>query len=397
MLFFSPFIFILFSFLPRWFGGLINDVKRKIPHYKSDFIDALSMQSIASIVFLYFACLTPIITFGGLLGDATGNNIATMESLVCGCLCGIVYGLFSGQPLTILGSTGPVLVFETIVYDFCRTYGYDYLPLRLWIGLWTATILMIFVAFDLSYFVCYITRFTEENFASLISVIFMYKAIEKLLKINRDFPVHLHPMNDPNNDNNMECLCLLNNHLNITMDMIDKQNHTITIDGDNGLRNRCLHLGGILYGSGCHNKYVPDVFLFSFILLIFTYIISIKLKSFQTTRFFTTNIRQMFSDFSVPIAIVIMTAIDNLTGLPTPKLQVPNDFKVSPKADQSVFFGKFRLMNFFFQIANITDKNMASITICRSKSNMATICCIHTGYIGYNINIYGSTNHCGYC
>ncbi|KAH9425947.1 Sodium bicarbonate cotransporter 3 [Dermatophagoides pteronyssinus] len=310
----------------RWFGGLINDVKRKIPHYKSDFIDALSMQSIASIVFLYFACLTPIITFGGLLGDATGNNIATMESLVCGCLCGIVYGLFSGQPLTILGSTGPVLVFETIVYDFCRTYGYDYLPLRLWIGLWTATILMIFVAFDLSYFVCYITRFTEENFASLISVIFMYKAIEKLLKINRDFPIHLHPLDDPNNDNN-ECLCLLNNHLNITMDMIDQQNHTITIDGDNGLRNRCLHLGGILYGSGCHNKYTPDVFLFSFILLIFTYIISIKLKSFQTTRFFTTNIRQMFSDFSVPIAIVIMTAIDNLTGLPTPKLQVPNDFK----------------------------------------------------------------------
>ena len=67
-----------------------------------------------------------------------------------------------------------------IVYDFCRTYGYDYLPLRLWIGLWTATILMIFVAFDLSYFVCYITRFTEENFATLISVIFIFKAFENV-------------------------------------------------------------------------------------------------------------------------------------------------------------------------------------------------------------------------
>jgi hypothetical protein len=33
--------------------------------------DALSLQCLASYFFLYFACLAPIITFGGLLGDAT--------------------------------------------------------------------------------------------------------------------------------------------------------------------------------------------------------------------------------------------------------------------------------------------------------------------------------------
>lgn len=101
------------------FGGLINDVKRKLPWYKSDFTDALALQCVASWIFLYFACLSPIITFGGLLSDATEKNMAAMESLVSGFVCGIGYGLFSGQPLTILGSTGPVLVFEQIVYDFC--------------------------------------------------------------------------------------------------------------------------------------------------------------------------------------------------------------------------------------------------------------------------------------
>ena len=40
----------------------------------SDFKDALAVQSIASYIFIYFACLTPIITFGGLLGDATENR-----------------------------------------------------------------------------------------------------------------------------------------------------------------------------------------------------------------------------------------------------------------------------------------------------------------------------------
>lgn len=104
----------------RFFGGFINDIKRKKPWYLSDFKDGISVQSIASFFFIYFACLTPIITFGGLLGEATENRIAAMESLVAGLICGVTYGLFSGQPLTILGSTGPVLVFETILYDFCK-------------------------------------------------------------------------------------------------------------------------------------------------------------------------------------------------------------------------------------------------------------------------------------
>ena len=54
--------------------GLINDIKRKAPHYLSDFTDGFSMQCIATYFFIYFACLTPIVTFGGLLGDATENR-----------------------------------------------------------------------------------------------------------------------------------------------------------------------------------------------------------------------------------------------------------------------------------------------------------------------------------
>nr|NVI75926.1 Na[+]-driven anion exchanger 1 [Cucujiformia] len=141
------------------FGGLINDLKRKIPWYWSDFREAFSTQCIASWIFLYFACLSPIITFGGLLSQATGKNMAAMESLVSGFICGMGYGFFSGQPLTILGSTGPVLVFETIVYDFCGTMGWDYLSFRFWIGSWIAVILLVLVAIDASALVCYITRF----------------------------------------------------------------------------------------------------------------------------------------------------------------------------------------------------------------------------------------------
>lgn len=59
----------------RFFGGLVLDVKRKAPHFLSDFTDALSLQCLASFLFLYCACMSPVITFGGLLGEATEGRI----------------------------------------------------------------------------------------------------------------------------------------------------------------------------------------------------------------------------------------------------------------------------------------------------------------------------------
>lgn len=176
----------------RLFGGLVLDVKRKAPWFWSDFRDGLSLQCLASFLFLYCACMSPVITFGGLLGEATHGHISAMESLLGASMTGVVYSLFAGQPLTILGSTGPVLVFEKILYKFCKEYTLSYLSLRTCIGLWTAFFCVVLVATDASCLVCYITRFTEEAFASLICIIFIYEALEKLSHLRETFPVHMH-------------------------------------------------------------------------------------------------------------------------------------------------------------------------------------------------------------
>ena len=55
------------------------------------------------------------VAFGALLGEATKQRIATMEGLVAGLISGVAFALFSGQPLNLLGSTGPVYVFEKIL------------------------------------------------------------------------------------------------------------------------------------------------------------------------------------------------------------------------------------------------------------------------------------------
>lgn len=64
----------------------------------------------------------------------------------------------------------------------------SYLSLRTCIGLWTAFLCIMLVATDASSLVCYITRFTEEAFASLICIIFIYEALEKLIHLGDHYP-----------------------------------------------------------------------------------------------------------------------------------------------------------------------------------------------------------------
>lgn len=56
---------------------MVNDVRRKVPFVWSDIRDAVSLQCLASVLFLYCACMSPVITFGGLLGEATKGNIVS--------------------------------------------------------------------------------------------------------------------------------------------------------------------------------------------------------------------------------------------------------------------------------------------------------------------------------
>lgn len=64
----------------RFFGGLIRDIKRRYSHYPSDITDAFSPQVLATVIFIYFAALSPAITFGGLLGQCLHMAPPTLTS-----------------------------------------------------------------------------------------------------------------------------------------------------------------------------------------------------------------------------------------------------------------------------------------------------------------------------
>ena len=207
---------------------------------------------------------------------------------------GVAFSLFSGQPLNLLGSTGPVYVFEKILFEMCEDQSWDYLSLRLWIGIWVGVMLLLLVMFDASAYVCYITRFTEELFATLVAFIFIMSAFKNTFSINKQVE-------------EWPCLCF---------------NGTSNISSMSGAE--CYKDDGVLDGDGCSHG--DDVFLMSLILFFGAFLISIVLKQFKNSGYLPGAVRGFLSDFAVIIGIVLMTLLDYLYGLPTPKLVVPSKF-----------------------------------------------------------------------
>ncbi|KRX66586.1 Sodium-driven chloride bicarbonate exchanger, partial [Trichinella sp. T9] len=287
----------------KLFGGLMADIKRKIPWYASDFKDAFNLQCVAAFLYMYFAMLAPIVTFGGLLEEATDRNLAAIENLFSGAICGTLYSLFAGQPLTMIGSTGPVLIFERVVFDLCKKASLDFLSVRFWINTWSGVILVIIVAFDASAMVSYITRFTEESFSALISFIFIYESIAKLIKILQNARIiKWNPLSATGVGGNCSCSgkpvesafmddvksMISRRRMNASSWLFHQPDENISyIDWDNVPLEHCEYLNGQLTGDSCY--YMLDVFLMSLVLLAGTFTIAMVLKRGRNSSYFPTS------------------------------------------------------------------------------------------------------------
>lgn len=104
-----------------------------------------------------------------------------------------VFILFHCLLWKILGTNTIPHMFIIFIFFFLnRDYQLSYLSLRTSIGLWTSFLCIVLVATDASSLVCYITRFTEEAFAALICIIFIYEALEKLFDLGETYAFNMH-------------------------------------------------------------------------------------------------------------------------------------------------------------------------------------------------------------
>ncbi|XP_054670612.1 anion exchange protein 2 isoform X4 [Grus americana] len=285
----------------RPFGGLIRDVRRRYPKYLSDFRDALNPQCIAAVIFIYFAALSPAITFGGLLGEKTQDLIGVSELIISTSLQGVLFCLLGAQPLLVIGFSGPLLVFEEAFFTFCTSNELEYLVGRVWIGFWLILIVLVMVAFEGSFLVRFVSRFTQEIFAFLISLIFIYETFSKLAKIFQEHPLH-------------GCL---------------RANGTGT-EGEAWRNASVAPANGTAGRAAAKVTGQPNTALLSLVLMAGTFFIAFFLRKFKNSRFFPGRIRRLIGDFGVPIAILVMVLVDySIQDTYTQKLSVPSGFSVT--------------------------------------------------------------------
>ncbi|XP_003793434.1 electrogenic sodium bicarbonate cotransporter 4 isoform X2 [Otolemur garnettii] len=364
----------------RFFGGLRLDIKRKLPWFPSDFYDGFHIQSISAILFIYLGCITNAITFGGLLGDATDNYQGVMESFLGTAMAGSLFCLFSGQPLIILSSTGPILIFEKLLFDFSKGNGLDYMEFRLWIGLHSAVQCLVLVATDASFIIKYITRFTEEGFSTLISFIFIYDAIKKMISAFRYYPINMDFK--PDAITTYKCECVAPDTVNTTVfnasallapstnaSLYNPLNLT-ALDWSLLSKKECLSYGGRLLGNSC--QYIPDLALMSFILFFGTYSMTLTLKKFKFSRYFPTKVRALVADFSIVFSILLFCGIDACFGLETPKLHVPSVIKPT-RPDRGWFVAPFGKNPWWVYPASILPALLVTILIFMDQQITAVI------------------------
>uniref|UniRef100_A0A8C1NL89 Anion exchange protein n=1 Tax=Cyprinus carpio TaxID=7962 RepID=A0A8C1NL89_CYPCA len=287
------------------FGGMVKDIKRRYKHYLSDFTDALDPQVLSAVIFIYFAALSPAITFGGLLADKTEHMMGVSELMVATCVQGVIFSLFAAQPVLVIGFTGPLMVFEEAFFQFCKSNGFEYIVGRVWVGMWLIVIVVVIVAVEGSFLVRFISRFTQEIFSILISLIFIYETFAKLIRIFKAHPLIL----------NYE-------HLNASSEdpfhPIKKTNITYHPDGNVTEHHEIIE------------RAYPNTALLSMCLMFGCFFIALYLRGFKTSTFLPGPIRRMIGDFGVPIAIFFMIAVDiSISDAYTQKLVVPKGLTVS--------------------------------------------------------------------
>ena len=134
---------------PHLFGGLINDWKRRFPHYWSDITDGLNLQVFGATLYIYFAALSAALAFGGLYSERTEKFIGVSETLVFSSIFGSIFALLAGMPLVYVGVSGNMFLYDEALYALCKTYNLDFLVWRTWIGLWLIVIALAVAMFNL--------------------------------------------------------------------------------------------------------------------------------------------------------------------------------------------------------------------------------------------------------
>jgi len=104
----------------------------------------------------------------------TGGYYGVNESLFSSALAAMVFSTISAQPLTIVGITGLISLFNYTIYDIIKIYDVTlYARFMCWTAIWAAIWHWIVAIWNLCDYMRYVTDFSSETFGMYVGIIYM--------------------------------------------------------------------------------------------------------------------------------------------------------------------------------------------------------------------------------
>jgi MFS superfamily sulfate permease-like transporter len=103
----------------------------------------------------------------------TGQFFGINEALFSSALAAMVFSLLACQPLTIVGVTGLIALFNYTIYDIIQLHDPSIYPaFTAWVGIWAAIFHWIVAIGNLSDYMAYVTDFSSETFGMYVGIIY---------------------------------------------------------------------------------------------------------------------------------------------------------------------------------------------------------------------------------
>ncbi|XP_069833279.1 solute carrier family 4 member 11 isoform X3 [Dendropsophus ebraccatus] len=276
--------------------GIFDDIARRLPVYPLDFTDGIIGNNkaigkyITTMIFLYFACLLPSIAFGSLNDESTGGVIDVQKTIVGQCIGGVIYALFSGQPLVVLLTTAPLALYINVIRGICDDYHLDFKAFYAWTGLWNSCFLVLYSLFNCSLLMKLFKRSTEEIIALFISITFVLDALKGIIKIFKKYYLEA-----PDSHYRKESF---DTFPNVTLSPDTLFNSTLNIS--------ILHSHGADHEDLQHGK---ESAVLSLMLMFGTLWLGHTLYQFKKSPYLHSRVREMLSDCALPISVLTFSVV----------------------------------------------------------------------------------------
>nr|XP_008116041.1 PREDICTED: sodium bicarbonate transporter-like protein 11 [Anolis carolinensis] len=283
-------IFMTVFLLNEFFNvgkGIFDDIARRFPVYALDFTDGIIGNNkaigkyITTMIFLYFACLLPSIAFGSLNDENTEGVIDVQKTIVGQCIGGLLYALFSGQPLVVLLTTAPLALYINVIKGICDDYNLQFSAFYAWVGLWNSFFLVVYSLFNFSLVMKLFKRSTEEVIALFISITFVLDALKGITKVF----THYYHVPRP---------------------------HSTPVGNGSSAWNLSVErssLGNQTDGSSAPVPYGRETAVLSLMLMLGTLWLGHTLYQFKKSPYLHARVREILSDCALPISVLTFSII----------------------------------------------------------------------------------------